>query len=669
MNFTYHEERLLQRLDEDQKAIYLDVKHKLSGGALNFSSANLRHYTDHGCQHSKNIIIQISSMIPDSILENMRSFEILILLCSAWLHDIGLLAEKDEKGCNLSGKEIRERHHELGRFVIREMHDELGIDDEGLADIIANVCYCHRRKISINEYMEEIDRIQTEEVRQHFLAAILRLADAFDTTSMRMPAILSKLFWDTSEEISQIHLTACKLIQAITYEIRCNSIVVRAHFKNEEEERILQWKIASLFKEFESVKEILIKNRLLYLHIQQKIKNLETEEEIESTEKPLLTRENLPTALSLEEWRQRENFHIQRKEYIFAADCCWKSYQLLLERDGEAYALKYINKAIKHIKATEGYYPDRRYFLRILHKYYSILKKNLENLKLNKEEQVFFEDISFIQRTLDTIEKEYLSRCHSLYIYSLLFGMGRSPLRKAIRTAWPDFKEKNVEKDGSLHSDCCLCTANYVIVSTLIGEKKEAERSFEWLLNQENNEWRTQNNIKRGFDYTSLCLNALFEWYYPHHDNSREILEIVNLLLRNRAAWGNIRHLSRMNTLTDIIFPLGLLSVRYPGLREDIHKAIEKEILAFLENFQNAANVDQEESLRGILFFDKVTNEKIQRKMKELAKETINRIRHDPNWNRKTGMWGSETLSKTGNRVYNWLLFWELILKIDENET
>lgn len=542
MGFTYHEERLLQRLDEDQRAIYVGVKHKLGRGALNFSSANLRHYTDHGCQHSKNIIIQINSMMPDSVLEKMESFEILILLCSAWLHDIGLLVEKDEKERTLSDKEIRERHHELGRYVIREMHDELGIDDEGLADIIANVCYCHRRKININKYMEEIDRIQTEKIRQRFLAAILRLTDAFDTTSMRMPAILPRIFWDTSEEISQIHLTACKLIQAITYEFRYGSIVIRAHFKNEEEKRILQWKIASLFEEFESVKDILIINGLLYLYIQQRIKNLETEEEIKSTEKPILTEENIPTAFSLDKWRQCEDFHIQKKEYIFAADSCWRSYLLLMERDGKDHALKWIDKAIKHIEATKDY-PDGRYFVRILRKYYSILKKNLENVELNEEEQMFFDDITLIQKALDTIEKRYLSRCHSLYIYKLLFEMGRSPLRKAIKTAWNGFKEKNIERAGSLDSGCCLCTANYVIVSTLIGEKKEAERGVRWLLNQKDNEWRTKNNIKRGFDYTSSCLTALFEWYYPHHECVPEILEIVDLLLENRAAWRTIQYL------------------------------------------------------------------------------------------------------------------------------
>jgi hypothetical protein len=666
MDFDYHENKLIQKLNERQKGIYVTVKSRLVGGVLEYSKMHLRHYTDHGCQHSKNIIIQISSMIPDYVLRDMEPYEVLILMCSAWLHDIGLLAEKNEKGNNLSDKEIRERHHELSKFVIKKLHSKLGIDDVGLADIISNICYCHRRKTNIDKFMKEIDRLQTEKVRQRFLVAILRLADAFDTTSMRTLEWYESI-WAPSK-ISRVHLEACKLIQAVTYEIEDRSIVIRAHFKNEEERKILQWKIVSLFEEFESVKEILIKNGLPYLHIRQEVKDLRTENEEESIEKPILTKENMPTELILNELEQYEELHAQRKEYIFAADCCWRSYLLLLEQNKKECALIYINRAIENIEAATGCHPDRRYFLRILYKYYLILQKKLEGLNLDKEEKSFFKDISFIQRSLDTIEKKYLAGCHTPYGFKLLFEMGRSPLRDGIKVAWNDFKEKNIDKkDGSLDNHCCLCTANYVIISTLINETIKTERSVKWLLNQKNSEWRTKNDQERGFDYTSSCLTALFEWYYPHYENVPEILEMIKILLKNRSNWGDLREIRYINALVDIIFPLGLLSIRFPSLDEDIHKAIEKEIVSFLGDFQKASKNDQEVGLRGILLFDKITDENMRRKMQELAIETVDRIKYDPNWDRKTGMWGAGALNRTGNRIYNWLHFWELTLKTNED--
>ena len=664
MGFAQHEKRLTSRLDEDKKTVYSDLKHRLSDGTLNLSDIDLGRYVDYGCQHAKNIIVQISSMIPDHILEKMGSFEVLILLCSAWLHDIGLFAETDEKGQALSDEKRRKRHHELSRFIIRKMHNELGIDDVGLAYIIADICYCHRRKIDIRQKLTEIDLIQTEKVRQQFLAAVLRLADAFGITTLK-PSTLFSILCDSSEEILKMHVKACELIQAVSYEIERYSIVIKAYFKEKEDERILKWKIIILFEEFESVKEILIKNELLYLYLHQKVRNLYIGKEKESTEKPELPAEERPTEVILNEWRQNENFHIKRKEYIFAADYCWRSYQLLLKRGEKNRASGYISRAIKYVEATKGH-PDRRYFLRILHKYYSILNKKLENVDLSPKEQTFFDDISFIQRSLNTIEKKFLTTYEYPYKYKLLFEMGRSPLRERIKAGWKDYKEENIEEDGSLDSGCSQCTANYVIISTLMGEKEEAKRSVEWLCNQKDNEWRTKNDTKCGFDYTSSCLTALFEWYYPDHENVPEISDIANFLLRNRANWGNVGDFNYVIIHTDILFPLSLLWVRCPELPENIHKAIKKELLGFSDLFQNAPDSEQEDSLRGILFFDKIIDEEKRRKMKELAEETIGRMRHNPNWNKKTGMWGSETLNRTGNKIYNWLHYWELTLKMGE---
>ena len=75
------------------------------------------HYTDHGASHCESVESKLNEFIPDSIKDELNEYEIFFLLCAVWLHDVGMTSfEKCEDT-------TREKHHELGRTLIR--NDEI----------------------------------------------------------------------------------------------------------------------------------------------------------------------------------------------------------------------------------------------------------------------------------------------------------------------------------------------------------------------------------------------------------------------------------------------------------------------------------------------------------------------------------------------------------------
>jgi len=146
LELTSHEQRLYDRLREEHRKIYVDLRSNIEEYLLDFVAMNIRYFTSHGKRHSLGVIQQIDNLLPDDVLQGLSSTEALVLLCAAWLHDIGLLVNRDQTGKMLEYDEIRDQHPELGREIIMDTHDEAGIKDHNLAFLIAEICYCHSRK-------------------------------------------------------------------------------------------------------------------------------------------------------------------------------------------------------------------------------------------------------------------------------------------------------------------------------------------------------------------------------------------------------------------------------------------------------------------------------------------------------------------------------------------
>lgn len=269
-------QKLLRKLSKDHKTMFENLAINLKNNVLGFSQIHIPYFTGHGVQHAEGIIQQLDSMIPDEVLENMNSIEVFVLLCSAWLHDIGLLKNVDKDERRLSTQEVRDRHHELSRDLIKEKHNELGLTHSRIAEVIAEVSYCHRRRVSIEkEFPSEEETVDTSEVRVRFLAALLRLGDAMDTGSKRAPKVLMGDILELPEKHKR-HWRACQLISGIKYAPDRLAIIIDARYKDEGEKKLSLWKFKDLYREFLSIREILIENGLNYGDLIERLFNIIT---------------------------------------------------------------------------------------------------------------------------------------------------------------------------------------------------------------------------------------------------------------------------------------------------------------------------------------------------------------------------------------------------------
>jgi hypothetical protein len=273
----YYGEKLIRKIQEDEilYAEYVNITGLLRHYVLEFSQMHLKYFTSHGVLHIGNVIDQLSAMIPDAILAKMNSLELFVLLCSAWLHDIGMLINRDSKGNILAEQEIRENHHVLTRDFIRENYNKLGIHDAVTAQVIADICYCHRREVDIKTYLPtETKIVGTVQVRTRLLAALLRLADALDVTSKRSPEVIFK---DLAylPELSEKHWRACQLVHGIEYNAEKLAITLDTTYNNADEYELLLWKFRDIFQEFYSIRDVLIENGVNYAIIQLRLLDIE----------------------------------------------------------------------------------------------------------------------------------------------------------------------------------------------------------------------------------------------------------------------------------------------------------------------------------------------------------------------------------------------------------
>ena len=202
------EARLYKCMLPEHRQTYRNLRVRLDEFVLDFLAMNIRYFTSHGRRHSLGVIRQLSNLLPDNVLETMTSVEVLILLCGAWLHDIGLLVNRDEKGKELTDAEIRDRHHELSAWKIREIAPWAGLDDRNMVQLLAEICVCHRRSVKIADRLEQLERfIQEQRVRTHLLAALLRVADALDTDYHRAPLLLEQI--NTLSDSARLHWRIC----------------------------------------------------------------------------------------------------------------------------------------------------------------------------------------------------------------------------------------------------------------------------------------------------------------------------------------------------------------------------------------------------------------------------------------------------------------------------
>ena len=263
--------KLVEKLGDRRNLAYERLKEKM-GSILPFSQMHIKYWTEHGKPHSERVVQQLARMIPQDMPKKLNSCELFVLLCSAWLHDIGYLTNKDISGRKLTDPEIQDRHHELSRDLINKLYEELGLEKD-VAELVADVCFCHRRRVNIGEYLRaEIRYLPSEQVRIRLLAALLRLADALDTTTRRAPEMLLKGILDLPQK-SERHWKACQLIKGSYYKLDSLEILIDASYQNEQEIELFMWKFKDLYEDYASIRQILIDNGLRYVYFTAQLTN------------------------------------------------------------------------------------------------------------------------------------------------------------------------------------------------------------------------------------------------------------------------------------------------------------------------------------------------------------------------------------------------------------
>jgi len=137
----------------------------------------LRPLGKNGFEHSERVEEYLNRLVPDDIKEGFDPGEIFVLLCSVYLHDIGL-------------RRGRKDHERIGHEEILKNFREYGLSDKFQGEAVATVCYGHASEkeypISNIPRRSGVASLSGEPLDLQFLAALLRLADEIDNAYTRV---------------------------------------------------------------------------------------------------------------------------------------------------------------------------------------------------------------------------------------------------------------------------------------------------------------------------------------------------------------------------------------------------------------------------------------------------------------------------------------------------
>jgi hypothetical protein len=207
-------------------------------------------HTDHGLGHIGRVVTNVEKLLGRNGASGLSPVSRYLILCACWCHDIGMLMNH-YGGKDLSADEVRERHHELSAAFVREHYPLFGVRNTHVADLIADLCLAHRRRVDIARLFPGPDPVTLldGQVPRRFLAGLLRLADALDCDERRAPEIDSRYIKTLPPE-SRKHWEACQLISGV--DVRDGKIVIFAAAHSAKERRTLLWKLGDLYAEYES---------------------------------------------------------------------------------------------------------------------------------------------------------------------------------------------------------------------------------------------------------------------------------------------------------------------------------------------------------------------------------------------------------------------------------
>jgi hypothetical protein len=122
--------------------------------------------------------------MPDSLKEDLNTYEIFLLLVAAWLHDWGMIGEAGEDPLA-----IRESHHKRTEDYFEKLHEKIDLNlHEAL--IAGRISKGHRKENLFSAEYDDMIIGQGIRIRTRLLSAVLRMADEMDVTHSRTPEVI-----------------------------------------------------------------------------------------------------------------------------------------------------------------------------------------------------------------------------------------------------------------------------------------------------------------------------------------------------------------------------------------------------------------------------------------------------------------------------------------------
>lgn len=179
-------------------------------------------FTLHDIRHSNKVLEILEWIIPLQLQNQFNKFELLFLIASCFLHDIGMVnfpeliddIIKDATDVQRIQKYLRNNHHLRSEAFIVDNYQRLGLNDEHQARIIGRICRGHREMLDNKSLYNnrEMYGSQNISINVPLLAAFLQLADDLDLTFERTPVIIFETIKPTNKISLQEwerHLATC----------------------------------------------------------------------------------------------------------------------------------------------------------------------------------------------------------------------------------------------------------------------------------------------------------------------------------------------------------------------------------------------------------------------------------------------------------------------------
>lgn len=192
----------------------------IARSVLTYTASKFPDFTPHDFErHSLNVEKILNWMVPDEVKSSMDPYELFFLIISAWLHDWGMVASKNE-----NADEVRQNHHERTEQNFQKLYKEVLLSQQE-ANIAGRICRGHRTDdLQSDLYANSFIGSSNNLVHVSFLAALLRLADECDVTANRTPEIIYSSIHPEgrSEEEFKKHLSIGGIGPLTKYKLQLN---------------------------------------------------------------------------------------------------------------------------------------------------------------------------------------------------------------------------------------------------------------------------------------------------------------------------------------------------------------------------------------------------------------------------------------------------------------